>query len=455
MIWIEKNASDTSTGLIVTLFFLLITPVYENLPGTGIATNFLAKAFNQNFLWRPPWIPFLESGILVLSGLVVIFLLPRLKTGIGIIVTSGLLIGYWVTGGVFFFASNIRLRVAPATLLLILANGLILLKRFFSAKKMKRKSKADILDSETNSIPAPSYDHKTPFDLTDNNKKKFGVYEIQEEIGKDAAGIVYKGYDPETYQSLAIRTVQLADFDTHVVNSIRKRFFKETSASHLLTHPNIISIYDYGTESDLLYIAQIYLPNRSSLERHTRKGNLLSIRKALSITSRVANALDYAHQKNIVHQDIRPESIIWSPETDDVKVTNFGIAWTASLTETTADFVPDRRSYMSPEQVSGKRVDRRSDIFSLGIVLYEMLTGERPFTGDDMTSLMFNIAKERHRSLKSVNPKIPRIIERIIDKALEKDPDKRYQRAGQMEIHLLRIVTRIDEILEKKRNKHK
>ena len=172
------------------------------------------------------------------------------------------------------------------------------------------------------------------------------------------------------------------------------------------------------------------------LEQYTEKGHLFPIRDTLSIISRLADALSYAHSKNIVHQNIKPSNIIRVKGTNKVQVTDFGFVQTTS--------------YMSPEQVSGKNMDGRSDIFSLGIVLFEMLTGEKPFAGEDMTSLMLMIGKEKHPSPRNINPKIPVIIEKIIDKALEKDLDRRYQRADQMSIHLKKVVARIDEIMAKK-----
>jgi len=137
-------------------------------------------------------------------------------------------------------------------------------------------------------------------------------------------------------------------------------------------------------------------------------------------------------------------------ETHEIKVTDFGIARIASSSKTKTGVIMGTPSYMSPEQVAGKRVDGRSDIFSLGVVLFEMLTGEKPFAGEDMTSLMYKIAKEKHPSVRSINPQVPQVVEKIIDKALEKEMETRYQKAGQMADHLNKVVAKIDEIQEKK-----
>ena len=186
------------------------------------------------------------------------------------------------------------------------------------------------------------------------------------------------------------------------------------------------------------------------LERFTVSGNLLPLREVLSIVARVAEALEYAHGRDIVHRDIKPANIMRIRGSNEIKVTDFGIARISSSSQTKTGVVLGTPSYMSPEQVAGKKVDGRSDIFSLGVVLFLLLTGRKPFIGEDITSLMFKIAKEPHPSPRDVNPKVPRVVEKIIDKALEKDLEKRYQKAGQMAAHLKQVIDSIDDILARK-----
>ena len=178
--------------------------------------------------------------------------------------------------------------------------------------------------------------------------------------------------------------------------------------------------------------------------------NLLPLREALSIVAKVADALDYAHGREIVHRDIKPANIMRIKASNEIKVTDFGIARITSSSQTKTGVVLGTPSYMSPEQVAGKKVDGRSDIFSLGVVLFVLLTGRKPFIGEDITTLMFKIAKERHPSARDINPKVPRVVEKIVDKALEKDLEKRYQRAGQMAAHLKQVIDSIDDILARK-----
>jgi serine/threonine-protein kinase len=233
---------------------------------------------------------------------------------------------------------------------------------------------------------------------------------------------------------------------------MKERFFREAESAGLLTHPNIVTIYDCGEEHDLAYIAMEFLDGED-LEDYTSPDQLLPIMETMKIVANVADALDYAHLKNIVHRDIKPANIMRIKETKEVKVTDFGIARITSSSQTKTGVVLGTPSYMSPEQVSGKKVDGRSDVFSLGVVLFEMLTGHKPFTGEDITSLMFKIAKEKHPSPREFNQKIPPVLEKIIDKALEKELEKRYQRAGQMGAHLKQVIDRMEKVLAQKKAK--
>lgn len=282
-----------------------------------------------------------------------------------------------------------------------------------------------------------------------DTKPTLGRYEVVGELGRGAMGVVYKGQDPKIHRTVAIKTVMLSDFDEEILDEMKERFFREAESAGLLTHPNIVTIYDCGEEHDLAYIAMEYLEG-VDLEGYTKKENLFPLRETLHILYQVADALDYAHSKGIVHRDIKPANIMRLTETKEVKVTDFGIARITSSSKTRTGVILGTPFYMSPEQIAAKKVDGRSDIFSLGLVLFELLTGEKPFPGDDMTTVMFNIAKEKHPSVRAINPRIPHVVEQIIDKALEKDVEKRYQKAGQMAEHLKTLVAKIDELQAKK-----
>jgi len=283
-----------------------------------------------------------------------------------------------------------------------------------------------------------------------DTRPTLGRYEVIDELGRGAMGIVYKGEDPTIHRIVAIKTVRLSDFDEDMLDEMKERFFREAESAGLLTHPNIVTIYDAGEEHDLAFIAMEFIEGED-LEDYTKPDKLLSLREVLVIVAQVSEALDFANSKGIVHRDIKPANIMRIRETKEVKVTDFGIARITSSSKTKTGVILGTPSYMSPEQVAGKRVDGRSDIFSLGVVLFEMLTGQKPFAAEDITSLMYKIAKERHISPRSINPRIPQIVEKIIDKALAKEAEKRYQKAGQMAEHLNKVVARIDELKTKKR----
>jgi CHASE2 domain-containing sensor protein len=286
--------------------------------------------------------------------------------------------------------------------------------------------------------------------ITDlDTKPTLGRYEVSGELGRGAMGIVYMGEDPTIHRTVAIKTLRLSEFEEGEIKDIKERFFREAESAGLLNHPNIVSIYDAGEEHDLAYIAMEFL-NGEDLVKFTHKGNLLPLREVLTIAAQVADALSYAHSKNVVHRDIKPANIMLLKETNEIKVTDFGIARITSSSKTRTGVILGTPSYMSPEQVSGKRLDGRSDIFSLGVVIFELLTGQKPFASEDMASLMYQITRKRHPSARETNPRIPPVVEKIIDKALIKEVDQRYQKAELMAEHLRKVVGRIDQLKKNK-----
>ena len=220
-------------------------------------------------------------------------------------------------------------------------------------------------------------------------KPMLGRYEVEKELGKGAMGIVYLGKDPKINRTVAIKTMALAqEFEEDELDSVKERFFREAETAGRLNHPNIVTIFDAGEEHDLAYIAMEFLKGQD-LASVTKPGALLPLAKVIDIVIKSAEALDYAHGENVVHRDIKPANIMYEPDTGGVKLTDFGIARITDSSKTKTGMVLGTPSYMSPEQLSGKRVDGRSDLFSLGVMLYQMCVGELPFKGDSMASLMF------------------------------------------------------------------
>jgi serine/threonine-protein kinase len=263
-------------------------------------------------------------------------------------------------------------------------------------------------------------------------KPMLGRYQVERELGKGAMGVVYGGKDPKIGRTVAIKTLALsAEFEAEELTEAKERFFREAETAGRLTHPNIVTIYDAGEEHDLCYIAMEFLKGKD-LVAYTKQPNLMPVDKTLSIVERVGDALSYAHTMGVVHRDIKPANIMYEPESDTVKVTDFGIARITDSSRTKTGMVLGTPSYMSPEQLAGRKIDGRSDIFSLGVTLYQMLAGRLPFEGESMTQLMFAIANTPHPPIREYNPALPAWVDAIIEKALAKDFEQRYQTGAEL-----------------------
>jgi serine/threonine-protein kinase len=258
-------------------------------------------------------------------------------------------------------------------------------------------------------------------------KPMLGRYQIEKELGKGAMGVVYLGRDPKIGRVVAIKTLALSqEFAGDDLIDARERFFREAETAGRLQHQSIVTIFDAGEEHDLAYIAMEFLKGQD-LVAHCKSGNLLPVSTVLSIGARVADALAYAHRQNVVHRDIKPANIMYSVDTDAVKVTDFGIARITDSSKTRTGMVLGTPSFMSPEQLAGKKVDGRSDLYSLGVMLYQMLVGLLPFRGDSMAELMYKIANEEAVDIRVIRPELPEQLSRVIGRALNKLPQGRYQ----------------------------
>ena len=263
-------------------------------------------------------------------------------------------------------------------------------------------------------------------------KPMLGRYQIEKELGKGAMGVVYLGRDPKINRVVAIKTMALSqEFEEDELADVKERFFREAETAGRLNHPNIVTMYDAGEEHDLAYIAMEFLKGRD-LVPYTKRGQLLPLPQVVSIVARVADALSYAHSNNVVHRDVKPANVMYEPESDQVKVTDFGIARITDSSKTKTGMVLGTPSYMSPEQLSGKKIDGRSDLFSLGVMLYQMTCGKLPFVGESMAQLMFKIANEAYPDCRAVNPQVPDGLAAVIDRALSKDLAQRYQTGEEM-----------------------
>jgi serine/threonine-protein kinase len=270
-------------------------------------------------------------------------------------------------------------------------------------------------------------------------KPMLGRYQVERELGKGAMGVVYLGKDPKIGRMVAIKTMALSqEFEADELAEVKARFFREAETAGRLSHPNIVSIFDAGEEQDLAFIAMEFIKGYD-LVRHTKPNALLEVPEVIKIVADAADALDYAHSNGVVHRDIKPANMMWLPDGHIIKLTDFGIARITDSSKTKTGMVLGTPSYMSPEQLSGKKVDGRSDLFSLGVTLYQLLTGSLPFQADSMATLMYKIANEPAAPASVLRPDLPAGIDAVIEQALQKTLEARYA-AGREFARALRLI---------------
>ncbi|HET7096158.1 MAG TPA: protein kinase [Casimicrobiaceae bacterium] len=282
--------------------------------------------------------------------------------------------------------------------------------------------------------------------------QEVGRYQIDEMSGEGAMARVYKAYDPKIDRTLAIKALKshlLAD------DEYRARFLREAKGAGILSHPNIVTVFDVGEEDRQPYIAMEWVDGRT-LADLLKEGKAFTPRVIVEIGIQLARALDYAHKKGIVHRDVKPGNIMLVKDTHTVKVADFGICrineteQTQKADQTQMGAVLGTPNYMSPEQVQGLAVDARSDLFSAGVVLYQMLTGHLPFEADSMISVVYKIANTDAPSLDKLRPDLPLALRRVIARALKKAPEKRYQTGEAMAQALIGVAREIDEEARRK-----
>jgi len=272
--------------------------------------------------------------------------------------------------------------------------------------------------------------------------RTLGRYELLAELGKGSMGVVYRANDPLLDRLVAIKTVNMS-FEPQEMAEYEGRFYQEAKAAGSLNHPNIVTIYDIGKSGNIAYMAMEFLQGEE-LRSLMSTGQPLAAARAVEIAAQVAEGLAYAHHHGVVHRDIKPANIMLAV-TGLAKITDFGIARMRSAeVKTQTGIVLGSPRYMSPEQVAGKRAEPRSDIFSLGVILYEMLTGKPPFTGEDVTSVMFQIMNLVPPPPSAINARVPDILDFIVAKAIAKSLDDRYSSAEEFAKDLREVAKQID-----------
>ena len=469
----QLRHSDWIGGFLISILFFAISAA--NLPGLlGVSeTTPILNLANRNSVANttgsiefsiPAWTQPVTTVCLILVACYLVLLLPRLNNILAAL-TSFILLGILLITQEFLLqVSSLMTQLHYPALLLVMGNiysfsrRLLLTGTLPDSRPDKRDDKIIVKHSrrqqqqalehgqnqsltQTGLHPSPlQCDTRKTTTETIGTITMLGRYTIEREIGKGAMGIVYQGKDPKINRTVAIKTLPLEqEFEDSEIAEVKARFFREAETAGCLTHPNIVTIYDVGEDNNLAYIAMEYLKGHD-LKRFVRSKRLLPVKNAIQITILAAEALDYAHQQNVIHRDIKPGNIMFIPESATIKITDFGIARITDSSKTKTGIVLGTPSYMSPEQLSAKKtLDGRTDLFSLGVMFYQLLCGELPFTGESMAALMVRIAREPHRDIAAIRPdlikKIPHI-NRILNKILEKDPEKRYQTGCELSIDL-------------------
>ncbi len=276
--------------------------------------------------------------------------------------------------------------------------------------------------------------------------EKIGKYTVVDLLGKGAMGIVYKALDPDIDREVAIKTIRFDLIsDESEKNELMLRFMREARAAGKLLHPNIITIYDVAKEEDMTYIVMQYVEGLS-LQKWITSRKKIAIQDIVRLMIQICEALDYAHRNGIVHRDIKPANILLENNGKSF-IVDFGVAHVEMSTMTQTGATIGTPSYMSPEQVMGKKIDKRSDIFSLGTILYELLSGRKPFEGESITTVIYKIVNEEAPPLSQARKDIPPDFWPIIQKALAKDPEKRYSSCTEMAADLRQTTYISDETL--------
>ena len=279
-------------------------------------------------------------------------------------------------------------------------------------------------------------DGKDALKSDNGTPRRLGRYVIERKVGRGAMGAVYLARDPRINRAVALKVIPIEkEFEDEELEEARLRFFREAESAGRLTHPNIITVFDAGEDKHLAYIAMEYLPGMP-LTQFTDAKRLLAPRRALELCARTADALDYAHNQQVVHRDIKPANLLYNTKDDTLKISDFGVARLTDNNRTKTGIVLGTPMYMSPEQLNAEPLTGHSDLFSLGVTLYELLTGEVPFKATNIAVLMTKITTENPAPVSNRRAGVPPSVDAVLAKALAKRPQDRFSNGGEMAIAL-------------------
>ncbi len=395
-----------------TLDFLQ-TPLSSQMPGVEKLATSASNILQQNALVRNTTIEMAETIALIAAGLLALLIalrLPRLYIGVALL---GLVLLAWV-GAFGFFTLGLVWIKSFGIILAIAATGSVtaLLRRRFGVERRVAFSLADTSDAV----------------VTDAQGRlvRLGRFEIIGEIGAGAMGKIYEGFDPTINRRVAIKTIR-TDIAAIGGERLRQRFLREAQAAGTLNHPNIVTIYQADEAGPYSFIAMEYVEGET-LEQVIEKRAPLPLEEICRLVTSICDALDYAHHHGVVHRDIKPANVMITHD-GVVKVMDFGIAHVEYSTLTQEGAVLGTPSYMSPEQIRGDKVDGQSDIFSLGIIVYEMATGNRPFLGESLATISSRILAQMPVHASDLNPKLSPAFDAMLVQAMAKDKTKRFATA--------------------------
>ena len=276
------------------------------------------------------------------------------------------------------------------------------------------------------------------------DRDRLGRYRIERLLGRGAMGAVVLGRDVDTGRLAALKTLSLSnEFSAGEVTEVRARFLREADAARRLQHPDIVAVYDTGQEAELAYIAMEYVAGRD-LQQYTHVSQQLPLPLVVHIGSRVARALAHAHRQGVVHRDIKPANVLIDPKAGVVKVTDFGVARLADACRTRTGMLLGTPTYMSPEQLSGQRVDGRTDLYSLGVTLFQLLTGALPHRAESMARLMYGIVNEVAPDVRTLRPEVPPALAGVLAQMLAKTPEARHADGVQLALALDAVAPEVD-----------
>jgi serine/threonine protein kinase len=268
--------------------------------------------------------------------------------------------------------------------------------------------------------------------------ERIGKYYVVHEVGRGSTGTVFLSHDPFYGRDVAIKLYHATSGDDAEGRNARRMFLGEAHMIGKLQHPNIVPIYDAGEEDGRRYVVTEHIHGARTLSAYCRPGSLLPVDQVVGIVYKCAKALHYAHSRGVVHRDIKPSNILLTQE-GDVRIVDFGIALVSDSDISRLEGVAGSPAYMSPEQVQGRELDPRSDLYSLGAVMYEMLCGQRPFRAGALGKLLRQVVQSDPEPLREVRPELPEELATVVVRALQKDPDKRYRNGAEFAAELTRV----------------